>query len=107
MPDRRGAFFAERSATNEVRTPRKLYANASYGPPWPGENRPRAPVERVSIRTEERRNRLDVGVCRRDVTDGDRLGRRQNRACGRAPARLLHEPGRKQDPAPGRSICGR
>src|SRR6266480_2534255 len=50
MPDRRGAFFAEKSLTNEGRTPRKLYANASYVPPWPGENRPRELVERADGR---------------------------------------------------------
>src|SRR5205807_3541062 len=74
LPDRKGAFFAEKSLTNEGRTPRKLYANASYGPPWPGENRPRELVERADGRVVRHRNSLVAGRVPRSAIARNRLG---------------------------------
>src|SRR5438105_15913544 len=88
MPDRRGAFFVEKSVTNEVRTPRKLYANASYGPPWPGENRPRELVERADGRVVRHRNPLVAGRVPRSSIARKRLG--GDRGC--APGRVLVPP---------------
>src|SRR2546423_15698550 len=85
MPDRRSAFFAEKSVTNEGRTPRKLYANASYGPPWPGENRPRKLVERADGRVVRHRNPLVAGRVPRSAIARKRLG--GGRGC--APRRVL------------------
>src|SRR5207245_3624328 len=89
MPDRRGAVFVEKSVTNEGRTPRKLYANASYGPPWPGENRPRELVERADGRFVRHRNSLVAGPVPRSVIARKRLG--GGRGC--APGRVLAPPG--------------
>src|SRR5207244_10455607 len=85
MPDRRGTFFVETSVTNEGRTPRKLYANASYGPPWPGENRPRELVERADGRFVRHRNSLVAGPVPRSVIARKRLGGGR----GRPPGRVL------------------
>src|SRR6266480_3694760 len=85
MPDRRGAFFAEKSLTNEGRTPRKLYANASYVPPWPGENRPRELVERADGRVVRHRNPLVAGRVPRSAIARKRL----DGGGGCAPRRVL------------------
>src|SRR2546421_7752704 len=85
MPDRRGVFFVEKSVTNEGRTPRKLYANASYGPPWPGENRPRELVERADGRVVRHRNPLVAGRVPRSAIARKRLGGDP----GCAPGRVL------------------
>src|SRR2546429_3324140 len=86
MPDRRGAFFAQESLTNEGRTPRKLYANASYRPPWPGENRPRELVERADGRVVRHRNPLVAGRVPRSSIARKRLGGDRGCAPGRVPA---------------------
>src|SRR5437899_6142283 len=83
MPDRRGVFFVEKSVTNEGRTPRKLYANASYGPPWPGENRPRELVERADGRFVRHRNSLVAGRVPRSALARKRLGGGRGCASGR------------------------
>src|SRR5439155_25947916 len=89
MPDRRGAFFAKKSVTNEVRTPRKLYANASYGPPWLGESRPRELVERADGRVVRHRNSLVAGRVPRSAIGRKCLG---GGLC-RSPRRELAPPG--------------
>src|SRR5256886_6812917 len=104
MPDRRSAFFAEKSVTNEGRTPRKLYANASYGPPWPGENRPRELVERADGRVVRHRNPLVADRVPRSAIARKRLdgGR------GYAPRRVLvPQDGRlhRGSPQIGRASC--
>src|SRR3989442_13265878 len=102
MPDRRRVFFVEKSVANEGRTPRKLYANASYGPSWPGENRPRELVERADGRVVRHRNPLVAGRVLRSAIARKRLG--GGRGC--APGRGLVAQGdglHRGSPRPGTS----